>query len=127
MIKIKDTSFDVGIKSIDRETEFVEDYNVQSITGDINRSVSGVRVKYTVTVDMLLITPEEYTALYEALTSPEAYVKIEFPYNQETISGDFCISGTKDTLERLLNGKNYWTDLQFTATSRKLIKKTEAV
>lgn len=125
MIKIKNQVFDVGITKIDREAVWVENYNATAIDNSKIRSVAGIRYEYTITFDMKLLSSEQYTVLYETLTSPDDYIQMEFPYNQETISGEFSISNAKDSLSKVINGVNYWTGLQIKATSRRLIKEAK--
>jgi len=125
MIKIKNQEFDVGIKAIEREAVWVEDYNATAIDNSNIRSVAGIRYVYTITLDMKLLSPEQYAVLYDTLTSPDDYTQMEFPYNQGTITGEFSISNAKDSLSKVINGVNYWTGLQIKATSRRLIKEAK--
>ena len=79
--------YKVGVTKIDREFELVEgDNTMMAKTGREIRDVRGTAYRFTVHIDMRIIAPEEYDALYWALSAPVDYHDVTFPFGQSTLS-----------------------------------------
>lgn len=93
--------YKVGVTKIDREFELVEgDNTMMAKTGREIRDVRGTAYRFTVHIDMRIIAPEEYDALYWALSAPVDYHDVTFPFGQSTLSFRAGIESGEDTLKR---------------------------
>lgn len=90
----------------------------QLIHGERIYNVVGTFYGYTVTVDTSRATAEEYDALWEILSSPEAWHYFEFPYGQTTLSFRGHVENGGDTLYiKPAGGVAGWGDLQFSVVA----------
>ena len=100
--------YKVGVTKIDREFELVEGDNTMTAkTGREIRGVRGTAYRFTVHIDMRIIAPEEYDALYWALSAPVDYHDVTFPFGQSTLSFRAGIESGEDTLKRFTDRRRW--------------------
>lgn len=83
------------------------------VNGDMERDVIGTYYNYSVTVDATFMTAEEYDELYEIISAPVDFHKLEVPYGQTVYVYEAYITNGSDELERIDNDKSYWGNLSF--------------
>ena len=91
-----------------KEFELVEgDNTMMAKTGREIRDVRGTAYRFTVHIDMRIIAPEEYDALYWALSAPVDYHDVTFPFGQSTLSFRAGIESGEDTLKRFTDRRRW--------------------
>lgn len=76
-------------------------------------------VRYELTIDASLLTPDEYDSLYEVLCAPVASHVVVFPYGQTTYQFEAEILEGSDDLILCEPDYNHWEELTITFQARK--------
>ena len=119
-------TFKVGVKSIKRRGVIGErsSGNAKTMSGEIRRDLNGTYFHYTMTIDLRLIKPNDYDALYDILTAPVNSHTVTVPYGQETLTYEAYIESVEDVVARL-GAVNVWNNLTVTFYSQKPIRYPE--
>jgi len=88
-----------------------------TISGAYSRDVKGTYYTYSMTLDCMSVSADDYTALYQALTAPVNAHTVTVPYNQTTLQFIAMISTVSDNLVKRHNGINIWRNLTVTFTA----------
>lgn len=112
MLTVDGSTYDnVIISPIKREAVIREGENSgYTLDGIYHRDVVGTYYNYTLKLNMTRASEDEYTDLYETLTSPEPHT-ITLPYNQTTLQFNAYIKTVTDVLSKKTSTRNWWTDL----------------
>lgn len=89
------------------------------IDGEYDRDVVGTYYNYEVQIDKRNSSPEDYDALYEAISAPVKSHTVSFPYGQGILTFDAYVTGGNDGFEKKLAGKQYWGGLSITFYAKK--------
>ena len=119
MITIDSTTYDVNIKVIDRNAEFLYKYAERLENGELAAEMLGVYYNFTVHCGMSSKNVEQYAALYLRLTEPNVFHEITMPApsGYETFTGYFA--NVRDRAVRWADdGEAYFRDLSFTVISK---------
>ena len=82
-----------------------------AITGRAIRDIIGTTYSYSVDVEPDPAHPEDYDAMYEALTSPVDYHTVVMPYGQNALTFNAMITGGTDSLGANIGGFKRWNGL----------------
>lgn len=123
LIEIDGTSYDVINSELTRSFQVLDGENAgRTLDGEMHRDVIGTYYNYTWKLEPKTI--EDYSTLYDVLSSPADYHTITVPYNQETKTFRAYVTNGQDQLRRQEDGINFWTGLSinFIAISPNRIK-----
>ena len=123
LIEVDNVSYDVINSELTRSFQVLDGENAgRTLDGEMHRDVIGTYYNYTWKLEPKTI--EDYSTLYEVLSSPDDYHTITVPYNQVTKTFRAYVTNGQDQLRRQENGVNYWTGLSinFIAISPNRIK-----
>lgn len=123
LIKIDGKDYDVINSELTRSFQVLDGENAgRTLDGEMHRDVIGTYYNYTWKLEPKNI--EDYSELYDVLSSPDDYHTITIPYNQSTKTFKAYVTNGQDQLRRQEDGVNYWTGLSvnFIAISPNRIK-----
>ena len=123
LIKIDGKDYDVINSELTRSFQVLDGGNAgRTLDGEMHRDVIGTYYNYTWKLEPKNI--EDYSELYDVLSSPDDYHTITIPYNQSTKTFKAYVTNGQDQLRRQEDGVNYWTGLSvnFIAISPNRIK-----
>lgn len=123
LIKIDGKDYDVINSELTRSFQVLDGGNAgRTLDGEMHRDVIGTYYNYTWKLEPKNI--EDYSELYDVLSSPDDYHTITIPYNQSTKTFKAYVTNGQDQLRRQEDGINYWTGLSvnFIAISPNRIK-----
>lgn len=100
------------VLSVKRSFSILDGPNAgRTMDGAMQRDIVGTYYNYSLTIDPSDSGPEEYDALYEALSAPQNSHMISVPYGRSVISFDAYVTNGEDELFDILDGKNRWDNL----------------
>ena len=114
LITIDGINFDVGIVKITRKARIDKKELGTTLDGKMHYQGLGTYYDYTVTFNTKKCNVEEYDALYEVLTSPQAEHTVTLPYGQESITGTYSITASNDSIVSNFTSFRRWSSLQVT-------------
>lgn len=126
LIKIDGKEYNVINSELTRNFQVLDGENAgRTLDGEMHRDVIGTYYNYTWKLEPKNI--EDYSELYDVLSSPDDYHTITIPYNQSTKTFKAYVTNGQDQLRRQEDGVNYWTGLSvnFIAISPNRIKEWE--
>lgn len=77
----------------------------------MQRDVLGTFYNYSLEIDPVECSPEEYDALYEALSAPVDSHTVTFPYGRDVLTFEAYVSNGEDELFDASSGVNRWDNL----------------
>lgn len=115
MLKIDGVSYDVDVWCDELEESFEKlsaDTSGRTQDGTMYIDIIGTFYNYTLHIGRKTGTDvAQYDALFEALSKPAAFNRVEFPHGQTTLAFDAYITSGSRKLIRQYRGKNYWGDI----------------
>ena len=112
MIRIDDDVFNVGIVSVTRKASQKKELIGTTLDLRKHYDVEGTYYDYEVTFNVKGMNSNEYSRLYEKLTTPVEYYEVEMPYNQTTITFKANLSVGSDTLIYNYKNAKKWSSLK---------------
>ena len=110
LIEVDGVSYDVINSELTRSFQVLDGENAgRTLDGEMHRDVIGTYYNYTWKLEPK--TTEDYSTLYDVLSSPSDYHTITVPYNQSTKTFRAYVTNGQDQLRRQEDGVNYWTGL----------------
>lgn len=95
-----------------RSFELREGQNAGEMLSDrYERDLRGTKYSYQMAVEPDPRYPEDYDALYEAITAPVESHSVTVPYGQTTLTYDAMIDSGSDTMGDYLGGVRAWHGL----------------
>lgn len=102
----------VHVVSLKRSFAVLDGENAgRTMDGAMQRDIIGTYYNYALEIDLADSSPEEYDALYEALSAPVDSHTVTFPYGQSELSFEAYVSNGEDELFDIFNGENRWNNL----------------
>ena len=88
------------------------DAATRSLSGKMIRDVIGTFYNYTIEINTNYLSPDEYDAFYELISSPADSHVMRLPYGKSgSIQIEAYITTGEDTLVIVRNGQNKWSNL----------------
>lgn len=105
-------SVHVVYDTIQRSFDIIEGFNSgRMLTGRQTRDVLGTGYSYALNIEPDPANREDYDALYEVLSAPQASHMITLPYGQSSITFEAMVESGTDTFQGRIGGKNNWHGL----------------
>ena len=122
IFKLDGVYYNLSVASIKREAAILDGADAgRTLSGDMDRDIIGTYYNYSMDIDSSNCDPKDYDIFYEAITAPEDYHTVEFPYGQSVLTFRAYVSNVSDSLQRITKQGNLWSGLsvKFTAMSPK--------
>lgn len=102
----------IHVLSVKRSFAVLDGENAgRTMDGKMQRDIIGTYYNYSLVIDPAESDPEEYDALYEALSAPADSHAVSFPYGRDVLSFEAYVANGEDELFDIFNGKNRWDNL----------------
>ena len=83
----------------------------RTMDGAMQRDIVGTYYNYNLVIDPMESDPEEYDALYEAISAPVDSPEVIFPYGRSVLSFRAYVANGEDELFDASGGDNRWDNL----------------
>lgn len=83
----------------------------RTMDGAMQRDIVGTYYNYNLVIDPMESDPEEYDALYEAISSPVDSHEVIFPYGRSVLTFRAYVANGEDELFDASSGMNRWDNL----------------
>lgn len=114
MITIDNNTYEVGIVKITRKASMKSESLGTTMDLRKHYDVKGTYYDYDVEFGTSHMNFEDYSTLYEILTTPQESHIVTLPYNQTTLTFEAKVSVASDTLIRSFSSVKKWGTLKVT-------------
>lgn len=103
----------VFVKTIKRSFNVLDGENAgRTMDGAMQRDIIGTYYSYRLELDSSFSNPEEYDALFEAISAPADSHTVSFPYGQSVLTFSAYVANGEDDLSHIYRGGfNKWDNL----------------
>lgn len=102
----------IHVLSVKRSFSVLDGENAgRTMDGAMQRDIIGTYYNYSLEIDPEGSDPQEYDALYEALSAPQNSHRVSFPYGRGELSFLAYVSNGEDQLFDAVDGANRWDSL----------------
>ena len=102
----------IHVLSVKRSFSVLDGENAgRTMDGAMQRDIIGTYYNYSLEIDPVDSSPDEYDSLYEVLSAPEDSHTVSFPYGRDVLTFNAYVSNGDDELWDAVNGVNRWNNL----------------
>lgn len=102
----------IHVLSLKRSFAVLDGENAgRTMDGAMQRDVIGTYYNYSLEIDPAESDPEEYDALFEAISAPVDSHEVSFPYGQSALRFEAYVSNGEDELWDIFRTRPRWSKL----------------